>query len=585
MLRGRTLVVVLAGVALTVSIASAFLLASAAPHLSITEVWPMALVGAGYAGAAAYLASARVRTSHLVALLVTSAGSAAPSLSLGLAQASGAWIVVGAAAGFVVPAIGWVCVATLRGDSWGSLERRLVLSTGGLVAGAAAVEALVLDPAAWGWCRCAENPVAVTQGSGVFLDLQHWLTGAHLLAVALVLVAVGRSLWKRPGRRGVPELVLTGGLLLLAGSWAVQDLASLAGTPTDDTILGEAVGLATVLAVDIIGSSRRRPSRAHVADLLLAARERSEPARLRELLARSVGDPGAAVYWWDRSSESYVDHEGRPAPSMTDVPPGHVLEVASGHRPIARVVSERPLVDDPGILEPVAEALRVSTENLLLQEDLAESLAQVRESRSRIVQASDEARRRIERDLHDGAQQLLISTGAKLNLASTRIDPAHDSQLADTLAEASDELGRALDELRTLARGITPTALVHGSLPDAVEDLALRCPVPTVLLVEGETEVLPEAAATAYFVVGECLANVAKHADASTARIHLELTDPLHVTIRDDGHGGADPSAGTGLKGLTDRVDALGGSFEVTSSRGGTTVTATLPNPTQQSEP
>lgn len=576
---------VLAGVALIVSIASAFLLASAAPYLSVTDVWPLSLVGAGYAGAAAYLASARVRTSHLVALLVTSTGLAAPALSLGLAQDTGAWIVVGAAAGFVVPAVGWVCVVTLRGDSWESLEQRLVLSAGVLIAGAAAVEALILDPAAWGWCRCAENPVAVTQGSGVFLDLQHWLIGAHLLAVALVLVAVGRSFWERPGRRGVPELVLAGGLLLLAGSWIVEDLASLAGTPIDDTVLGVAIGLAAVLAVDVIGSSRRRPSRAHVADLLLAARERSEPARLRELLARAVGDPGAVIYWWDRSSGSYVDHDGRPAPSRTDAPPDHVLEVVSGHRPIARVVSERPLVDDPGILKPVAEALRLSTENLLLQEDLAESLAQVRESRSRIVQASDNARRRIERDLHDGAQQLLISTGAKLNLASTRIDPAHDPQLADTLAQASDELGRALDELRTLARGITPTALVHGSLPDAVEDLALRCPVPTVLHVEGDTEVVPEAAATAYFVVGECLANVAKHADASIARIHLDLTDPLHVTIRDDGHGGAVPSAGTGLKGLTDRVEALGGSFEVNSSSGGTTVTATLPNPARRIEP
>lgn len=575
----------LAGVALIVSIASAFLLASAAPYLSMTDVWPLSLAGAGYAGAAAYLATARVGTSHLVALLVISAGAAAPALSLGLAQDSGAWIVVAAAAGFVVPAVGWVCVAALRGDSWESLERWLVLSAGVLVAGAATVEALVRDPGTWGWCRCVTNPVAVTQGSGVFLDLQPWLTGAHLLAVAFVLVAVGRSLWERPGRRGVPELVLTGGLLLLAGSWIIQDLASLAGTPTDATTVAAAAGLATALAVDVIRSSRRRPSRAHVADLLLAARERSEPARLRELVARAVGDPRAAVYWWDRSSASYVDHEGRLAPSTTDMPPDHVLEVASGDRPIARVVSERPLVDDPGIVEPVAEALRLSTENLMLQEDLAASLAQVRESRSRIVQASDEARRRIERDLHDGAQQLLISTGAKLNLASTRIDPAHDPQLADTLAEASDELGRALDELRTLARGITPTALVHGSLPDAMEDLALRCPVPTVLHVEGDAEVLPEVAATAYFVVGECLANVAKHADASTARIHLELTDPLQVTIRDDGHGGADPSKGTGLRGLIDRVEALGGSFEVNASSGGTTLTATLPNLAQRSEP
>jgi signal transduction histidine kinase len=242
------------------------------------------------------------------------------------------------------------------------------------------------------------------------------------------------------------------------------------------------------------------------------------------------------------------------------------------------VVTEGPLVVDPGIRDPVAEALRLSTENRLLQEELAASLVQVRESRSRIVQASDEARRRIERDLHDGAQQLLISTGAKLNLASTQVDAARDPALADALAEASDELGRALSELRSLARGITPTALVHGSLTDALEDLALRSPVPTTLHVTG-TEVVPaEVQATAYFVVAECLANVARHAHATTVRVQVELGRGLRVEVADDGRGGAEPSAGSGLKGLRDRVAALDGDLTITSSASGTADVALLPN-------
>jgi signal transduction histidine kinase len=341
-----------------------------------------------------------------------------------------------------------------------------------------------------------------------------------------------------------------------------------------------AVGVLAIVTVHVAGLARGRPSRAHVADLLLAARERSDPARLRELVARAVGDPGAAVYWWDRDSGSYVDHAGRAGlagPVAADIPAAHIMEVESDHRPIARVVGQRPLVDDPAILGPVAEALRLSTENRLLQEELAASLVQVRESRSRIVQASDEARRRIERDLHDGAQQLLISTGAKLNLASARVDAAHDPDLADALTQASDELGRALTELRSLARGITPTALVHGSLADALEDLALRSPVPATLQVVGTAPVQPEVAATAYFVVAECLANVAKHAHASAVHVSVELGDPLRVVVRDDGLGGADPTAGSGLKGLADRVEAQGGTLEV-SSTPGTTVTATLPN-------
>ncbi|MVQ49467.1 hypothetical protein GON03_09755 [Nocardioides sp. MAH-18] len=579
--RVRTrLVLALAGLALLAAVAAGFLLAASAPYLSALEVWPLPLVGAAYAATAAYLTTTRPRAAHLTALFVISVGLSAPALSVSLAQDTALWVTVGALAGLVVPAVGWVCVVTLRGDASDALERWLLLLGSALVVGAAVVQVLVADPAAWGWCRCLGNPLAVSDGPGAYVGLRPWLTSAHLAAVGIVVLAVGLSWWSRPGRHGIPELVLLVGLLVAAASWVTEDLAQLAGTPTDDAALGVAIGLASILAAHVLGLSRRRPSRAHVADLLLAARERSEPARIRELVARALGDPGAAVYWWDDDAASYADHLGRPAPPAPSVPAERVLEVESDHRPIARVVSERGLPEDPGILEPVAEALRLSTENRLLQEELAATLTQVRESRSRIVQASDEARRRIERNLHDGAQQLLISTGAKLNLASSQIDPTVDPGLADALTAASDELGRALDELRTLAHGITPTALVHGTLPDALEDLALRSPVPATLQVEGSADVAPEAAATAYFVVGECLANVAKHADASTALVHVALADPLRVTVRDDGHGGADPSTGSGLKGLVDRVEALGGKLEITTGSTGTTVGARLPNPT-----
>jgi signal transduction histidine kinase len=567
----------LAVAALAVSAASGFLLGSAAPYLRPLEVWPLPVAGAAYAAVATYLAVSRPRRSHLTALLVASVALAAHALSLGLAQRTTAWVAIGCLVGLVVPAVGWVCVATLRGDASGAFTKWL-LGGAATVAAAAAVTRVVLqDPAAWAWCRCAGNPLALTHGPAVFERLEPWLTAAHLVSVGLVVAAVGTAFWGRPGRRDLPQLMLVAGLLVAAGAWGAEDLASLGGRPTADARPWVAVGVLAIVIVHVAGLARGRPSRAHVADLLLAARERSDPARLRELVARAVGDPGAAVYWWDRDSASYVDHAGRATPVAADIPAAHVLEVESDHRPIARVVGQRPLVDDPAILDPVAEALRLSTENRLLQEELAASLVQVRESRSRIVQASDEARRRIERDLHDGAQQLLISTGAKLNLASARVDAAHDPDLADALTQASDELGRALTELRSLARGITPTALVHGSLADALEDLALRSPVPATLQVVGTAPVQPEVAATAYFVVAECLANVAKHAHASAVHVIVELGDPLRVVVRDDGLGGADPTAGSGLKGLADRVEAQGGTLEV-SSTPGTTVTAALPN-------
>ena len=558
------------------SLAGGLLLESAAPYLGPWQVWPLPVAGAAYAVAAAYVARSRPTAAHLGALLAASVGLAAPALSFGSAQESWLWLPVGALAGIVVPAVGWVCVATLRGDAAERTARRLLFLAWALSVVVAIAQVLVYDPAAWGWCRCVANPFAVTNGPGASETLQPWLTSAHLVTTGLVVAAVGQSFWSRPGRRGRPEILLAAGLVLAAGAWVVEDLALLAGAPTADPAVAAAVGVLAVLAVHVAGLTRLRPSRAHVADLLLAARERSDPARLRELVARAVGDPDVTVYWWDRSTASYVDHLGRTLALADDVPASHVLEVESERRPIARVVAQRPMVRDPGILEPVAEALRLSTENRLLQDELASSLVQVRESRSRIVQASDEARRRLERDLHDGAQQLLISTGAKLNLASTRADAVQDRELVDTLAEASDELGRALTELRSLARGITPTALLHGNLPDALEDLALRCPVPTTLHVEGSTPVTDEVATTLYFVVAESLANVAKHSGAGSARVDVALGEAVRVTVRDDGLGGADPS-GAGLRGLADRVDAVGGGLDLTTSSSGTAVVVTVP--------
>jgi signal transduction histidine kinase len=567
----------LAIVAFVLCLASALLLAEAAPYLGAVDVWPLPLAGAGYTVVAAYLARSRPRLPHLLVLLLASLALAAPAFSWGLAQHSWSWVAIGTLAVLLVPSVGWVCLVTLRGAGTGRVERQLLAAVWAVSVASTAIGVVVLDPAAWDWCRCAGNPFALTDGPAVFQGLEPWLKAAHLLTVGLVVLAVALTFLKRPGRRRAAEASLVAGLLLAGAAWAIDDIAVIAGTPTNDTMPVLAIGVTMIAAVHAVGVARRRPSRAHVADLLLAARERSDPARMRELVARAMGDDAAAVYWWDADGATYLDHLGRTA-NIADVPPEHVLKVDSDRRPIARVVTEVPLVDDPAILGPVTEALRLSTENRLLQAELAESLVQVQKSRARIVQASDETRRRIERDLHDGAQQLLISTGAKLNLASTRVDANKDAELAETLADASDELGRALAELRTLARGITPTALVHGSLTDALEDLALRSPVPTSLHVEGAAEVEAEIATTSYFIVAECLANVAKHAHASAAQVHVDLGDPFLVEVKDDGRGGADPSNGSGLRGLADRVATQGGTFDVTTSTTGTTISATLPN-------
>ena len=207
--------------------------------------------------------------------------------------------------------------------------------------------------------------------------------------------------------------------------------------------------------------------------------------------------------------------------------------------------------------------------------------AQAREelaaSRVRIVEASDAERRRLERNLHDGAQQRLVATSLTVRLAARRV--ADDPALRAMLDGAGDELGRALEELRELARGLHPAVLSDHGLRAAIEAVADLAPLPVAIDVPLE-ERLPETVeAAAYFVVCEALTNVAKYAQASQARVRVGRTDGIaQVEVVDDGIGGADDRGGSGLRGLADRVEALGGRLVVSSPAGeGTTVRAQLP--------
>jgi PAS domain S-box-containing protein len=203
---------------------------------------------------------------------------------------------------------------------------------------------------------------------------------------------------------------------------------------------------------------------------------------------------------------------------------------------------------------------------------------EVRTSRTRIVAAGDDARRRLERNLHDGAQQRLMALLLSLRLARTRAETAHDDGLVDLLDASVDELAAAVKELRELARGIHPEVLTRRGLPAALRVMAARMPLPVELDVPQER--YPEhVEAAVYYVVSESLANVVRYAGASSATVRVAVAaGGLQVEVADDGAGGADPSAGTGLRGLADRVAALDGSLTVESPRGaGTRVRAELP--------
>ncbi len=205
--------------------------------------------------------------------------------------------------------------------------------------------------------------------------------------------------------------------------------------------------------------------------------------------------------------------------------------------------------------------------------------SEVRQSRARIVDATDAARRRLERDLHDGAQQRLVSLALALRLARLRLGSDADPAAVTGLDDAAGELRTALQELRELAHGIHPAILTQAGLGPAIDSLTKRSSIPAAVTVLPDKRLSPAVEATAYFVVSEALANVAKYAAATSATVAAECPgDTLRIEVADDGIGGADPERGSGLRGLADRVAALGGSLSVDSPAGrGTRIVALIP--------
>jgi signal transduction histidine kinase len=253
-----------------------------------------------------------------------------------------------------------------------------------------------------------------------------------------------------------------------------------------------------------------------------------------------------------------------------------VTPVDTGGRRLAVLVHDPALDEDPGLVAAGVAVTRFAIDNERLSLEISRQLEEVRASRARIVEAGDAERRRIERDLHDGVQQRLVALAMALRRAAGETEAASDA--AQALRRGADEALVVVEDVRELARGIHPAILTEAGLKPALQALADRATVPVDLEVDLATDIDRTAAATAYFVASEALANIAKHASATTIRL-TAATDggPLAIRIDDDGVGGADPQ-GSGLRGLADRVAASGGTFAVRPlPGGGTSVTAVIP--------
>ena len=376
-------------------------------------------------------------------------------------------------------------------------------------------------------------------------------------------------------------MYLSGGLvLLLYAVWSLTGIAGAAQDVQENLERARVVALALVPFAFLAGLLRSRVAGAAAVSALVASLGDAggRRGRLREALAEALGDPSLELAFWLPERGGWVDESGAavalPAPESARM----CTTIEHEGRPLATIVHDVSLAEDADLVRAVGGAASLALENERLDAELRANLHELRASRARIVESADAARRRIERDLHDGAQQQLVAILLSLRMARRRIDD--DPHAAGEVLEAAiGDLASAIDELRELARGIHPAILSDRGLGPALDALAARMPVP-VEIGSMPSQPLPESVeVAAYFVVAEALTNVARYAEATHARVDVTREDGLvTVAIADDGVGGADPSSGSGLRGLADRVAALDGRLEVESENGrGTTVRAVIP--------
>jgi signal transduction histidine kinase len=316
-----------------------------------------------------------------------------------------------------------------------------------------------------------------------------------------------------------------------------------------------------------------------VSELLLRLGEEPGTGTLRCRLAEALDDRSLELVFWLEDKDRWVDADGHEVALPTDGSgPRAWTPVSLEGRRVGAIVHDATLRSEPELLASAAAAAGLAMENERLQAQLRARVEELRASRSRIVEAGTHERRRLERNLHDGAQQRLVALSLTLRLAQSKLhkDPEKADEL---LAGAHEELNLALGELRELARGIHPAVLSDRGLGAALEALAGRAPIAVDLAAVPPDRLPAPIEAAAYFVVAEALTNVVKYAHASHAVVRIERRNGHAVVeVADDGVGGADPGRGSGLRGLADRVSALDGKIDIRSPAGlGTRLRAEIP--------
>jgi signal transduction histidine kinase len=475
-----------------------------------------------------------------------------------LLAATGFTWFVGTFVGVGVPAVAWLAAHLVR------------LHRGPLV------QLVLTYPSGRPGSRLVRGAIAAGYAAAVITPI--WRSEAATIVLAGLLLGVCAREYVRavgPSRRArLMALQAASGLSLVLAGTAAARLLLPPGEVSGPSLLVYEVALC-VLAGGLLAGLIVAPwQRAAVADLVVELGE-ARSGTLRGELARALGDPSLEIGYWLPDRAVFVDADGRVL-ALPDAGSGRSVTVVEGEgQPVAALVHDPAVLEDPGLLEAVTSAAQLAAANARLRAEVQARVEELAASRRRILAAGDEERRRLERRLHEGAEARLRELAGTLRRGHWS---ASGEQTKKQLARSQEQLGRTLEDLRRLAQGLHPRVLSEQGLEAALATLAKDLPLPVDLNVPSAQ--LPQrVAVVAYFICAEALANVAKHAAAARVTVAVTASDGrLRVEIADDGVGGADPTRGSGLRGLADRVETIGGTLRVESTPGrGTRLAAEIP--------
>jgi signal transduction histidine kinase len=445
----------------------------------------------------------------------------------------------------------------------GGFERALVVAAYAVAIGLQPVKMMLGGAGPYNLIEVSAQPDAAQTAERIQL-----VAMSAICLAGIGVLAARRHHEGRPLRRSLRLLINTFALglvmiaaLFLSGAFQWPEFETLRRA----TFL--VIGLSPIAF--LLGLLDARLARSGVGDLIIELRADLTPADLRAALGRALRDPSLTLAYWLPEFETWADLDGTPVslPGAEEARSATLID--RNGTPVAALIHDQALDEEPELLHAVGAAAGIALENARLQAELSARLEEVRGSRARVIEAGQRERQRLERNLHDGAQQRLVALSLELSLLEQQLP---DPEARTRLDGARREIARSLDELRDVARGIHPAVLTGHGLGVALEQLAVRGPVPVQLTVDIKGRLAEPVEVAVYYLVSESLANIGKHAWATSATVAVSRTE-THVVVEvvDDGIGGADTERGSGLRGLADRVESLEGRLRVWSPVGGGT--------------